>query len=59
MLGPSIMMVSAPVAVGYAWASLRAGMHRSLSTTALVVACLENAVLLFLLIQASARLFLD
>ena len=52
-------MVSAPFAVGYAWASLRAGMHRALSTTALVVACLENAVLLFLLIQASARLFLD
>jgi hypothetical protein len=53
MLGPSIMTASAPFAIGYASATARAGVSRWLSGTALVIALLESAVVLFHLIEAT------
>ncbi len=55
MLGPSIMIVSAPFAVGYAWATLRSETHRPLAKVALIVASTETAVLVYLLAQATVQ----
>ena len=49
------MIVSAPFAVGYAWATLRSETHRPLAKVALIVASTETAVLVYLLAQATVQ----
>jgi len=56
MLGPSIMMVSAPFALAYAWATLRSGAQRPLAKAALIVASVETAALVYLLAQATVQM---
>ena len=53
MLGPCIVMVSTPFSVGYAVATVRAQTHGRLAVAALVIALLEAAALVWLLLQAS------
>ena len=52
MLGPCIMLVSSPFAVGYSTVTVRTGSRRRLAATAWVISIVETGALLFLLLRS-------